>query len=190
MNIAVQQDNGLPTEMLQQFAKERRYVRPRQSSSSRRTSKSSGRSGYLTINVPKELGGKGFTLAEVCREQRRLAYHAPATALGINMHLYWIGVATDLWRMGDKSLEWMLREAVAGEIFAAGHAERGNDLPLLLSTTKAEKVSVDSVSRATRCSEAWRRSGPATASTACGRMPRADRKSCMAFCRAMPRDIV
>jgi alkylation response protein AidB-like acyl-CoA dehydrogenase len=56
------------------------------------------------------------------------------------MHVYWLGVAADLWRSGDKSLEWMLREAMAGEIFAAGHSERGNDLPLLLSTAKAEKV--------------------------------------------------
>lgn len=96
--------------------------------------------GYLTVNVPKELGGLGCTLAETARLQRRLAYHAPATALGINMHIYWLGVAADLWRSGDKSLEWMLREAVAGEVFAAGHSERGNDLPLLLSTAKAEKV--------------------------------------------------
>jgi len=51
-----------------------------------------------------------------------------------------MGIAADLWRAGDKSLEWMLREAVAGEVFAAGHAERGNDLPGLLSTTKAERV--------------------------------------------------
>ena len=43
-------------------------------------------------------------------------------------------------RSGDKSLEWMLREAAAGEVFAAGHAERGNDIPLLLSTAKAERV--------------------------------------------------
>jgi alkylation response protein AidB-like acyl-CoA dehydrogenase len=56
------------------------------------------------------------------------------------MHIYWVGVAADLWRAGDKSLEWMLREAMAGEVFAAGHAERGNDLPVLLSTSKAEKV--------------------------------------------------
>lgn len=98
------------------------------------------KAGYLTVNVPRELGGKGLTLAETARLQRRLAYHAPATALGINMHLYWIGVATDVWRSGDKSLEWMLREAVAGEVFAAGHSERGNDLPLLMSTAKAEKV--------------------------------------------------
>ena len=61
-------------------------------------------SGYLTINVPKELGGAGMNLAEVCREQRRLAYHAAPTALAINMHLYWVGVAADLWRGGDRSL--------------------------------------------------------------------------------------
>jgi alkylation response protein AidB-like acyl-CoA dehydrogenase len=69
-----------------------------------------------------------------------LAYHAPATALAVNMHLYWIGVAADLWRRGDVSLEWILREAAASEIFAAGHAESGNDVPVLLSTTKAERV--------------------------------------------------
>jgi alkylation response protein AidB-like acyl-CoA dehydrogenase len=33
----------------------------------------------------------------------------------------------------------MLKEALNGEVFAAGHAETGNDLPLLLSTTKAER---------------------------------------------------
>jgi alkylation response protein AidB-like acyl-CoA dehydrogenase len=97
-------------------------------------------SGYLTINVPTEFGGRGLSLAEVCREQRRLAYYAPATALGINMHLYWVGVAADLWRNGDKSLQWMLEEAMAGEVFAAGHSERGNDIPVLLATAVAEKV--------------------------------------------------
>lgn len=95
---------------------------------------------YLLLPVPSQFGGAGMTLAEVCREQRRLAYYAPATALGVNMHLYWLGVAADLWRRGDKSLEWMLREAAAGEIFAAGHAESGNDIPVLLSTSRAERV--------------------------------------------------
>ena len=56
------------------------------------------------------------------------------------MHLYWTGVAADLWRAGDKSLEWLLKGAVAGEVFAAGHAESGNDLPVLYSTTRAERV--------------------------------------------------
>jgi alkylation response protein AidB-like acyl-CoA dehydrogenase len=90
--------------------------------------------------VPKELGGAGMNLAEVGREQRRLAYYAAPTALAINMHLYWVGVAADLWRGGDRSLEWLLTGALKGEIFAAGHAESGNDLPVLLSTTKAERV--------------------------------------------------
>jgi alkylation response protein AidB-like acyl-CoA dehydrogenase len=98
------------------------------------------RAGYLTMPVPKELGGRGLNLAEVCREQRRLAYYAPATALGINMHVYWVGLVADLWRQGDRSLEWLLKEAMAGEVFAAGHSERGNDLPVLLSTSKAERV--------------------------------------------------
>jgi alkylation response protein AidB-like acyl-CoA dehydrogenase len=95
---------------------------------------------YLLLPVPVEFGGAGMTLAEVCREQRRLAYYAPATALAVNMHLYWVGIAADLWRRGDHSLEWVLLEASAGEIFAAGHAETGNDIPVLLSTSKAERV--------------------------------------------------
>lgn len=96
--------------------------------------------GYFRLPVPVELGGAGFTLAQMACEQRRLAYYAPATALAVNMHIYWVGLAADLWRRGDKSLEWLLSDTVKGEIFAAGHAESGNDLPVLLSTTKAERV--------------------------------------------------
>jgi len=96
--------------------------------------------GYLRMAIPKELGGLGFTLADVARETRRLAEYAPATALGLNMHNYWVGLVADTWRAGDTSNEWLLREAAAGEVFAAGHAEHGNDIPLLLSSTKAEKV--------------------------------------------------
>jgi alkylation response protein AidB-like acyl-CoA dehydrogenase len=96
--------------------------------------------GYMTMAVPTELGGAGLTLAEAAREQRRLGYHAAPTALAMNMHLYWVGIAADLWRQGDTSLEWLLKEAVKGGVFAAGHAESGNDIPVLLSTTKAERV--------------------------------------------------
>ena len=91
--------------------------------------------GYLALAVPQVLGGMGLNIAEVARQQRRLAYYAPATALAMNMHLYWTGMAADLWRSGDKSLEWILRAAVQGEVFAAGHAEAGNDIPALFSTT-------------------------------------------------------
>jgi len=96
--------------------------------------------GYLLMAVPKEFGGLGLSLAEVGRETRRLAQYAPATALCLNMHHYWVGVAADVWRSGDKSVEWILRDAGAGEVFAAGHAESGNETSVLMSITKAERT--------------------------------------------------
>jgi alkylation response protein AidB-like acyl-CoA dehydrogenase len=96
--------------------------------------------GYLLAAVPKELGGLGLNLAQIGQEQRRLAYHAAPTASAVNMHFYWTGLAADVWRSGDMSTEWMLKASANGEVFAAGHAEGGNDIPVLLSTTKAEKV--------------------------------------------------
>jgi alkylation response protein AidB-like acyl-CoA dehydrogenase len=96
--------------------------------------------GYLRLAVPTELGGAGLSLAGVAQQQRRLGYHAAPTALAINMHLYWTGIAADLWRAGDLSQLWLLEAAAAGQVFAAGHAESGNDIPVLLSTTKAQRV--------------------------------------------------
>jgi alkylation response protein AidB-like acyl-CoA dehydrogenase len=96
--------------------------------------------GYLNAPLPAEYGGLGMSLAEVNRLQRRLAYHAPATAVGVNMHLYWVGTAATVHAAGDPSCDWMLDRAAEGHVFAAGHGEAGNDLPLLLSTTKAERV--------------------------------------------------
>jgi alkylation response protein AidB-like acyl-CoA dehydrogenase len=56
------------------------------------------------------------------------------------MHVYWCGVAQEVHRSGDRSCDWILQAAGKGTIFAAGHAESGNDLPVLLSTTKAERA--------------------------------------------------
>ena len=97
-------------------------------------------SGYLSAPLPTEMGGRGLTLSEVNRLQRRLAYHAPATALAVNMHLYWVGLAADLRRMGAPGGEWILQAAARGEVLAAGHGERGNDFPVLMSSSSAERV--------------------------------------------------
>jgi alkylation response protein AidB-like acyl-CoA dehydrogenase len=97
-------------------------------------------SGYLLAAVPEAYGGAGLTLAEVMRLQQRLAYHAPATAIAINMHLYWTGVAADLQRFGDQRMAWILQEAADGHVFAAGHGEAGNDAGLFASTAVAERV--------------------------------------------------
>src|SRR5713101_8229165 len=63
------------------------------------------KAGYLLLAVPKDLGGLGMNLAQVCQEQRRLAYRSPATALAAGMHLISMGVAADLYRAGDTSLQ-------------------------------------------------------------------------------------
>ncbi len=97
-------------------------------------------SGFLTCLVPTEFGGAGWSVARYAKELQRMAEYAPATALAVNMHSYWVGIAAEMRRLGDPSLEWLLKEAAAGEIFAAGHAESGNDLPGFLSTAKAERL--------------------------------------------------
>ncbi|HWM21119.1 MAG TPA: acyl-CoA dehydrogenase family protein [Ilumatobacteraceae bacterium] len=97
-------------------------------------------SGYLSAPLPIDMGGSGLSLAEVNRLQRELAYCAPATAVAVNMHLYWVGMAADLRRMGDPTGEWILTRAAAGDVLAAGHGEAGNDLPVLLSSSQAVRV--------------------------------------------------
>lgn len=93
--------------------------------------------GYLTALVPAELGGLGLSLEQTAREQLRLASAAPSTALAVNMHLVWTGVAKVLRDRGDASLEFVLTEAAAGEVFGFGLSEAGNDLVLFGSTTDA-----------------------------------------------------
>ncbi|MCU1541002.1 MAG: acyl-CoA dehydrogenase [Arthrobacter sp.] len=93
--------------------------------------------GYLKIFVPVSDGGLGLGLAAAAQLQRRLSTAAPATALAINMHLVWTGVAHVLAARGDSSLGFVLREAAQGEIFAFGNSEAGNDSVLFDSRTDA-----------------------------------------------------
>ena len=103
------------------------------------------------------------SLLETARDQRLLAAHAPATALGINMHLVWVGVARVLADRGDHSLDWVLRDAAAGELFAFGNSEAGNDLVLWDSATVVEPVetgySFTGTKIFTSLSPAWTRLG-------------------------------
>ena len=95
---------------------------------------------YLLAAVPKEFGGLGLTLAEICQEQRRLARRSAPTALATNMHIGATGIAADLWRKGDSSQVWMLQEAARGAVFAYGYSESGNDLEVLYAAGRAERV--------------------------------------------------
>ena len=93
--------------------------------------------GYLTAFVPEAFGGSGLTLAEMADEQMRLAGAAPATALAVNMHHVWVGVARLLNARGDAAADFVLTEAAAGEIFGFGVSEPGNDLVLFGSQSEA-----------------------------------------------------
>jgi alkylation response protein AidB-like acyl-CoA dehydrogenase len=97
-------------------------------------------SGYLLANAPTDFGGLGLGLDEYVALQRRLAYVAPATALAVNMHCYWMGLAADLRKMGDDSMGFVLEKASQGEVFHALHGEAGNDIPLLLGVSQAVRV--------------------------------------------------
>ena len=93
--------------------------------------------GYLSILVPEALGGAGIGLAEASVLQQRLATAAPATALAVNMHLVWTGVAKVMADRGDDALRFVQEGAAGGEVFAFGISEAGNDLVLFGSDTDA-----------------------------------------------------
>ncbi|MFM1953330.1 MAG: hypothetical protein RL187_539, partial [Actinomycetota bacterium] len=80
------------------------------------------------------------TLTAMVSDQRRLAAHAPATALGIGMHLTWMGVARDMVAKGHQEFSWILEDGNAGELFGFGVSERGNDRVLSDSLTRVTEV--------------------------------------------------
>lgn len=120
--------------------------------------------GYLKLFVPASDGGAGLGLEAAAQCQRRLATAAPATALAVNMHLVWTGVAHVLGARGDHSLEFVLKEAATGEVFAFGNSEAGNDSVLFDSRTTAEPLpdggySFTGTKIFTSLSPAWTRLG-------------------------------
>lgn len=137
--LAIRTDDVLTEDMLARFD-ERAAVYDRENRFFDEDFEELKASGYLTVAVPTSFGGGGLDVAQVVSLQRRLAYVAPATAIAVNMHLYWTGVAAELHRSGDHSFDWLLERTAAGDVFAAGHGEAGNDLPLMRSSSTAERV--------------------------------------------------
>ncbi|HLS14440.1 MAG TPA: acyl-CoA dehydrogenase family protein [Beutenbergiaceae bacterium] len=93
--------------------------------------------GYLRAMVPESHGGAGLSLTQMVDEQIRLAGASPATALAVNMHQIWVGVAKVAAARGVDTLDFLLTEAAKDELFAFGISERGNDLVLFGSATEA-----------------------------------------------------
>jgi alkylation response protein AidB-like acyl-CoA dehydrogenase len=96
--------------------------------------------GWLAAAAPVRTGGLGLDLAELAAEQRRLARYAPATALSSTMHHYFVGLAATLDALGHPFGRRILDWVADGDVLASGHAEAGNDIPIALSTCRAERA--------------------------------------------------
>lgn len=100
-------------------------------------------SGYLAAPVPQELGGSGIGLLGLCAAQEKLAEGAPATALGVNMHLFTVGLVAELWKQEpDERTELFLRGVAEGHMIVGASVSEaetsGNNFRH--AATKAERV--------------------------------------------------
>lgn len=93
--------------------------------------------GYLKAMLPVARGGFDWGMEQMTSAQRLLGSYAPATALAVNMHLVWTGVAALLGARGDQRLEMVLDWVADGEVMAFGVSEAGNDEVLFDSVTRA-----------------------------------------------------
>ncbi|WP_374058513.1 acyl-CoA dehydrogenase family protein [Microbacterium sp. KRD172] len=126
----------LPDDLLDRI-RERAPIHDRENTFPERDLEELRDAGYLRILVPAERGGAGLGLEQAAVLQQRLATAAPATALAINMHLVWTGVAKVFSDRGVPGMEFVQDGAARGEVFAFGISEGGNDLVLFGSDTTA-----------------------------------------------------
>ena len=98
-------------------------------------------SGYLSMPVPEEFEGGGASVLQCAAAQRRLAAADPALAIGVNMHLFSLGVMVEHWRRHRDS-SWLLLEAIASQrrLVASAFAEPGLAGSLLRSHCAATRV--------------------------------------------------
>lgn len=95
------------------------------------------RSGYTAMTVPREYGGGGASLEELCRAQEILAGGCASTAFAINMHVHGVAMIATI---GDEH-EWAYRAIVGdGAVIAGGFSEPGVGGNWWHPTTSAEPV--------------------------------------------------
>ena len=128
----------LPTDLLERF-RARAATRPHPTPTSDDDLAKLQELGYLTAARARRARWLGLQPGRAGPQPAAPRAYAPATALATTMHFYWTGIAAEFERAGDDSLRW-ISERVAGDVFAAGHTETGNDIPVLLSTCQAERV--------------------------------------------------
>ncbi|MCC6313630.1 MAG: acyl-CoA dehydrogenase family protein [Thermomicrobiales bacterium] len=117
-------------------------------------------SGYLRLAVPRELGGLGASMRQVCYAQAELAKHCAATALAVNMHHYLVLANVARWRHGAP-VEGMLR-AIATDARKRVALRRSSRTPHVQGPSAAWLREMHGHHGATLryCSVLWRSTGP------------------------------
>src|SRR5262249_10216534 len=85
------------------------------------------REGFLTLALPRDLGGAGLSIYDFCLLQETLAHGCGATALATNMHWYNLGGGLHLF---TESFRRRVAKAVSGEgaLVASSISEPGASL--------------------------------------------------------------
>lgn len=96
---------------------------------------------YYGIPVPSDFEGEGATVEQCCAVQRRIAMADPGLAVGLNMHLFSVGVILEHWRV-ERDVSWALMEAIATQdrLVASAFAEPGLGGSFLRSHCQGKRV--------------------------------------------------
>ncbi|EAR23062.1 putative oxidoreductase [Nitrococcus mobilis Nb-231] len=97
--------------------------------------------GYFTLAIPKQFGGQGASIADVCAVQHELGYVFPSIAIATTMHIFTLGMIVEHWKR-TRDLSWMLLQAITQQnsIVASAFAEPNLGGCLVRSNTKAAQV--------------------------------------------------
>ncbi len=95
------------------------------------------RAGYTAMTIPREYGGDGAGLDELCEAQQVLAGACASTAFAVNMHVHGLAMIAQL---GGPDAEWVCRAVSEGAVIAGGFSEPGVGGNWWHPTTKAERV--------------------------------------------------
>lgn len=96
---------------------------------------------YFGIAVPRDFEGRGANILECCAIQRRLGFEDAGLAVGLNMHLFTVGVIYESWKR-NKDTSWALLEAIATQnrVVASAFGEPKLGGSILRSNCIAKKV--------------------------------------------------
>ena len=99
--------------------------------------------GYMKQCLDPAFGGEAVTLEELCLTQERLAWGDASTALGANMHSFFCGITTEMWRAEPQEQRWPMLFAMVSQMkmtLGGAISEPGSADPLNFPAGSVERV--------------------------------------------------